>query len=99
MAKTRKSDFQDLADARAREAKVLQTAKEYDGAYYLAGYSIECALKACIIKKLNTSDECPEKNFANNLYSHRLAELLKFAGLDSDMKTDIAVVTVQRSCG
>jgi hypothetical protein len=38
-------DFQDLARIRLREAKALFDAGEFHGAYYLAGYSIECALK------------------------------------------------------
>jgi HEPN domain-containing protein len=30
---------------------VLLEAGLYAGAYYLAGYAVECALKACIAKK------------------------------------------------
>ena len=61
-----KADFQKLADMRIREAKALLDAKEWDGAYYLAGYAVECALKACIIKRLNSSDLWPEKSFVEN---------------------------------
>lgn len=41
-----RSDFQRLADVRIAEAKVLLDAGMWDGAYYLAGYAVECALKA-----------------------------------------------------
>jgi hypothetical protein len=44
-----RAEFQKLADLRAREAGVLLAARCYDGAYYLAGYAVECALKACIV--------------------------------------------------
>jgi hypothetical protein len=46
-----RAEFQKLADLRAREAGVLLAAKCYDGAYYLAGYAVECALKECIARK------------------------------------------------
>jgi len=39
------SDFQKLSAIRLEEARVLLRNKQYAGAYYLAGYSIECALK------------------------------------------------------
>lgn len=41
-------DFRQLAGLRIAEAKVLLDNNLYAGAYYLAGYAVECALKACI---------------------------------------------------
>ncbi len=43
-------DLQQLARARLREAEALLNAGEWSGAYYLAGYAVECGLKACIAK-------------------------------------------------
>ena len=43
-----RADFQRLADVRIDEAGVLLAAGRWSGAYYLAGYAVECALKACI---------------------------------------------------
>jgi len=45
-----RADLHTLAAIRLREAKALLAAGLPDGAYYLAGYAIECALKACIAK-------------------------------------------------
>jgi hypothetical protein len=42
----KRADFQHLARARVKEAEILINAGEFDGAYYLAGYALECALKA-----------------------------------------------------
>jgi len=39
-------DFQTLADKRLREAITLFDAAHYDGAIYISGYAVECALKA-----------------------------------------------------
>jgi len=40
-----RADFQQLADERISEAAVLLAASKFSGAYYLAGYAVECALK------------------------------------------------------
>ena len=51
-----------------------------DGAYYLAGYCVECALKACIAKATQRH-EFPDKRKAEASYTHSFQELLKVAGL------------------
>jgi len=60
-------------------------------AYYLAGYSIELALKACIAK-LVQPDTIPNKAFVNAIYTHKLDSLVATAGLrpafDADTKSD-----------
>jgi hypothetical protein len=45
-----RKDLQSLSRWRLLEARALLRAGLPNGAYYLAGYSIECALKACIAK-------------------------------------------------
>lgn len=50
-----RADFQRVAVMRIEEAQALLDAGKWDGAYYLAGYSIELALKACIIKKFDAN--------------------------------------------
>jgi HEPN domain-containing protein len=76
-----RADFQQLADVRLREAKVLLDAGLWDGAYYLAGYAVEVALKACIIKKVMATDAFPEKKFSENCWTHDLEKLIDLAGL------------------
>jgi len=75
-----RNDFQQLARLRLREARTLLTNGRYAGAYYLAGYAVECALKACIAKKVRRHD-FPEKDTVNESYTHNLEKLLKVAGL------------------
>ncbi|HEX7677842.1 MAG TPA: HEPN domain-containing protein, partial [Thermoanaerobaculia bacterium] len=64
-----RQDLQWLARTRLSEARVLLAAKKYDGAYYLAGYAVECALKACVAKKVRKFD-FPDKKLALDSYSH-----------------------------
>ena len=45
-----RKDLQTLSRVRLKEATSLLNLGFYDGAYYLAGYAVECALKACIAK-------------------------------------------------
>jgi hypothetical protein len=50
------------------------------GAYYLAGYCVECALKACIAKA-TVRHEFPDKKKVDLSYTHSLRGLLSVAGL------------------
>ena len=72
-----------LAKERIREAKVLLDAGHWSGAYYLAGYAVECALKACTAK-LMKAEEFPDKKFAEKCWTHNLTQLLDPAGLKDD---------------
>ena len=62
-----RTDLQQLADVRIAEAHALLTlaVPMSDGAYYLAGYAVECALKACIAKTVNQHD-FPDKELATD---------------------------------
>jgi hypothetical protein len=42
-------DFQNLATERLSDAEALIAGGRFDCAYYVAGYAVECALKACIL--------------------------------------------------
>ena len=81
-------DFQAIARTRAKEAGVLAKAGEQQGAYYLAGYAIECALKACIAKKIK-KHMFPDKSFANRVYTHDLEVLLQESGLEAQLEADM----------
>ena len=78
-----RNDLQQLAEARLLDATVLLNAGRLDGAYYLLGYVVECALKACISKQFGLY-EVPDKNLVRDFYSHDLKDLLKIAGLSVD---------------
>jgi hypothetical protein len=93
MAKTKKSDFQALAEKRIREARVLLAANEADGAYYLGGYAVECAIKACIIKKLKNSDEWQDRKFSERCCKHDLDDLHRLADLETPMSGVPGVLT------
>jgi HEPN domain-containing protein len=86
--KTRK-DFQRLAELRAKEAATLARTGNQQGAYYLAGFAVECALKACIAKKTRRHDFPADKDYAGKVYSHNLDQLLKLAHLEAQLDLDM----------
>jgi HEPN domain-containing protein len=78
-----RTEFQQLSEVRIREANALLDAGFSDGAYYLAGYAVECALKACIAKRTREHD-FPERE-SQGYYVHDLRKLLGFARLNIEL--------------
>jgi hypothetical protein len=80
-------DLQDLAERRLADAKVLIDGGRFDGGYYMAGYSVECGLKACIAN-LWKSEVFPEKSFVSVVYIHDLKKLIELANLKGRFDAD-----------
>jgi len=74
-------DFQVLTRTRLAEARALLDAGLFDGAYYLGGYAVECALKACIARRTRVHDFPPKPHQVRGMYTHDLHELVKAADL------------------
>ena len=87
-----RTEFQELAELRIAEAGALLRRRPPmpDGAYYLAGYAVECALKACIAKLVGLHD-FPDKQLADKSYTHDVTKLLLAAGLEAEFKAAIAL--------
>jgi hypothetical protein len=60
-----------------------------DGAYYLAGYAVECALKACIAKRTLRYD-FPDRDLLQRLYIHDPNKLLQTARLVDEHRAHTA---------
>lgn len=80
-----------LAKVRLQDAAVLSQAGRFDGAYYLFGLAVECALKACICRKTRRYD-FPDRDLAQKSHQHELSKLVEAAGLaaplDAMMRVD-----------
>src|SRR5271165_3908240 len=68
-----------LGVERLSDAGALLKGGRYACAYYIAGYAVECALKACIARKTNQDDFPPRE--AARYYVHDIPKLLDAAGL------------------
>jgi hypothetical protein len=80
-----RAHLQELAILRLTDAEALLAADRWDGAYYLPGYCIECALKACVTKQFRLH-EMPDKQLVNSFYTHRLDELPTISGVKSELQ-------------
>jgi hypothetical protein len=86
-----RADLQQLADLRIAEAQALLTQAHPmpDGTYYLAGYAVECALKACIAGGYG-AETWPDKKFVADCHTHDISILVRLAGLEQDLINDVA---------
>lgn len=78
-------DLRELSLTRLQEAQLLLRGGCWSGAYYLAGYAVECALKACIAKATERHD-FPDLERARFSYTHDLFRLLRVANLHEILK-------------
>lgn len=88
------SEIKKLAYERLDEAKILCEAGKYDGAFYLAGYSIELMLKAKICKHFGIDNLFDGKNckikaigeIKTAVQTHDIVALLIFSGLQTELE-------------
>jgi len=55
----------------------------------LAGYAVECGLKACIAKQTREFDFPPDRKVIDAVYIHDLTKLIKSAGLEVTFNEDL----------
>ena len=69
------------------DARVLLHNKRYSAAYYVAGYVVECALKACLAKKAKRYEFPPKPNVVTrSYYTHDLQQLAEASDLSEELK-------------
>jgi len=80
--------LQKLSTERRRDASALLKAGCSAGGYYLMGYAVECALKACVAKQVKRYD-FPDRALAQKAFTHNLEVLVGLAGLEQDLQRDM----------
>lgn len=83
--------LQQISRRRVKEASTLLKAGHFHGSYYLIGYAIETALKACIAKQVRRYD-FPDKKLANEAFTHDLEKLVRLAGLWPTLEKDMKAI-------
>lgn len=78
-------ELQQLAEERIRDAKALLDARRWSAAYYLAGYAVECGLKACVLARVAAAAEVifEDRRFSERCWTHSIKELVRLAGLEA----------------
>ncbi len=87
MAETRR-EFQQLARMRLREARALMRGGNGEGAYYLTGLAVECAVKACIAENTKRHDFPANQSAIKDIYTHDLVKLVGAAKLQTALDTE-----------
>ncbi len=85
-----RSEFQILSNRRLVEAKALQSAGLNGAAFYLAGYAVECGLKAAVCKTLQIDVFNLPTELHKGFKTHRLDHLIVLSGLSKRLAEDIA---------
>jgi HEPN domain-containing protein len=83
-------DFRRLAELRLADAQFLLAGRRYAAAYYLAGYAVECGLKACIARQIRQYEFPRSARFSRDVFTHDLKELVKHADLGDLLAEKIA---------
>ena len=80
-----------LADDRVDDARVLLAGDRWSVAYHVAGYAVECGLKACVLAYLETHIDIifREKRFSEKCWTHELKALVELAALDANLEADM----------
>jgi HEPN domain-containing protein len=85
------ADLRELATTRLRDAEALLGQARWSCAYYVAGYAVECGLKACITREFGKY-RMPNLGLVKDSYTHDLEKLVSNANLrpqlDLLMSTD-----------
>jgi HEPN domain-containing protein len=74
-------ELKTISKARLKSASVLMKAGDWDGAAYMLGYALECALKAATCKSLRLNEYPSDRKKASHFMTHNFDELLIFSGL------------------
>ncbi|MFO0844313.1 MAG: hypothetical protein U0797_18270 [Gemmataceae bacterium] len=80
------TEFWSLAETRLKDAEGLLGIQRWDCAYYVAGYVVECALKAFIVRDVEQkgtlfSDRTVATKLVEQFFAHHLDKLLVAANL------------------
>ena len=86
-----RAELQQLAEDRLLDAQALLAAGRWSGAYYLAGYAVECALKSCVLAYIiKTGVIFDDKKYAEKCWTHDIEALVKLADLEAARGVAIA---------
>ncbi len=74
------------------DAEALLDKQRWSAAYYLAGYAVECGLKACVVVYVESNADVifREKEYSKQCWTHDIEKLVALAGLKQQRDADTA---------
>lgn len=86
-----RAQLRQLAEDRILDASCLLVGSRWAGAYYLAGYAVECGLKACILAHVEAMGVIfLDRKFSEKCWTHDLEDLVVLANLKPSLDADTA---------
>lgn len=83
-------ELQRLAEDRVLDAEILLKEKRWSAAYYLAGYAVECVLKACVLRFVEeTGILFEDRKYGGNCWTHDIYDLVKLADLEDQREYEV----------
>lgn len=80
-----KDVLEKLSIAKLSDAQLLFESERWANAYYLAGYAIELAFKACLAGQF-IANAIPDRKLVMDLHTHDLSKLVSLTGLQTELK-------------
>ena len=79
-----------LSHERVADAQILLNGKRWPAAYYLAGYAVECRLKACIVRRIRNDPGIvfAKSKFINQIWTHDISVLSDQGGLSQKISNE-----------
>lgn len=88
-------ELRQLAEDRVLDAGLLLANGRWAGASYLAGYAVECGLKACVLAHVEAAGAIfQDRKYSEKCWTHNLEELLALANLKPTLDADCAANAV-----
>ena len=85
--RTKRTVYEETSRRMLRDALFLLRHRRWHSAVYLAGYTVECRLKAAVCQFLN------QKTLPSEFQTHNLWALIVGAGLEQNMESDPQIGT------
>jgi HEPN domain-containing protein len=88
-----RAEWRRIAEERVHDTTALLSVRRWSAAYYLAGYAVECGLKACVVVHVRRHADVVfrEKKYSEKCWTHDIEELVKLAGLKTERDTEAPV--------
>ena len=90
------AELRQMAEERIKDAKALLKGKRWEFAYYSAGYSVECALKSCLLSRMVLTgwvfDEQVKR--VDDCRTHDFEKLIDIAGMRNELINRLSASSV-----
>jgi hypothetical protein len=94
------AELRQMAMEPLKDAKALLGRKRWEFAYYSAGYSVECGLKACVLARMiHTAWVFQDRWEAKVWLTHDFSKLIDLAGLRAELNAQLASSAAAAAAG